>query len=62
MPFKSQAQSRAAFGGYLGPAMQQKADQWAHETPGGIKALPQHVAQQKAGQRKHIINQLSKEK
>lgn len=42
MPFKSQAQQRAAFGGHLGPEMQKKAPEWAHETP-NIKKLPQHV-------------------
>jgi hypothetical protein len=29
MPFKSQAQSRAAFGGYLGPEMKKKAPEFA---------------------------------
>lgn len=43
MPFKSKAQARAAFGGYLGPEMKAKAAQWEDETPGGIKSLPQHV-------------------
>ena len=42
MPFKSSAQMRAAFGGYLGPEMKAKADTWAHETP-SIKSLPSHV-------------------
>ena len=32
---------KAAFGGYLGPEMKQKAKQWADETP-NIKKLPQH--------------------
>ena len=32
---------KAAFGGYLGPEMKGKADQWAHETP-DIKGLPVH--------------------
>ena len=41
MPFQSQAQMRAAFGGYLGPEMQAKAKQWAQETP-DLKGLPQH--------------------
>lgn len=41
MPFKSQAQMRAAFGGYLGPEMKKKAKQWADETP-NIKSLPKH--------------------
>ena len=44
MPFKSKAQARAAFGGALGSEMKQKAEQWAHETPGGIKSLPAHAA------------------
>ena len=46
MPFTSSAQMRAAFGGYLGPAMKQKARTWAHETP-DIKSLPKHVTHAK---------------
>ena len=42
MPFKSQAQQGAAFGGHLGPEMRKKAPEFAHETP-NIKNLPQHV-------------------
>lgn len=42
MPFKSQSQMRAAFGGYLGPTMKARADTWAHETP-DLKSLPKHV-------------------
>ena len=41
MPFKSMAQMRGAFGGYLGPEMKAKAKQWADETP-DIKGLPYH--------------------
>lgn len=48
MPFKSKNQARAAFGGYLGPEMQSKAAQWAHETPGGIKSLPKKAPRSKA--------------
>ena len=33
MPFKSKAQMKAAFGGYLGSEMKDKAKTWAHETP-----------------------------
>ena len=43
MPFKSSAQMRAAFGGYLGPEMKSKAKTWADETP-NIKSLPQHAS------------------
>ena len=43
MPFKSTAQMRAAFGGYLGPEMKARARTWAHETP-NIKDLPAHVS------------------
>ncbi len=39
MPFKSKAQMKAAFGGYLGPEMKAKAKQWADETP-NIGSLP----------------------
>lgn len=45
MPFVSQAQQRAAFGGYLGPEMKAKAEQWAKETP-NIKSLPYHKAKE----------------
>lgn len=41
MPFKSKAQMRAAFGGYLGAEMKSKAKQWADETP-NPKGLPEH--------------------
>jgi hypothetical protein len=47
MPFKSRAQERAAFGGYLGAEMKAKAQQWADETP-SQKALPDHVAKKKS--------------
>lgn len=38
-PFRSKAQMKAAFGGYLGSEMKSKAKQWADETP-NIKSLP----------------------
>jgi len=41
MPFKSKAQMRAAFGGYLGDEMKSKAKSWADETP-NISKLPAH--------------------
>lgn len=41
MPFKSKAQMKAAFSGYLGPEMKGKAKEWAKETP-NIKSLPEH--------------------
>ena len=41
MPFESKAQERAAFGGYLGAEMKNKALKWAHETP-NQKSLPYH--------------------
>jgi len=47
MPFQSKAQARAAFGGYLGPEMRDKADEFAKATPGGIKRLPTHVKRTK---------------
>lgn len=46
MPYKSKAQMRAAFGGYLGPEMKKKADTWAHETP-NIKGLPEKLWKRK---------------
>ena len=41
MPFKSKAQMKAAFGGYLGKEMKSKAQTWAKETP-NIKKLPKY--------------------
>jgi hypothetical protein len=41
MPFKSKAQERAAFGGYLGPTMKKKAKAWAAATD--QKKLPAKV-------------------
>lgn len=46
MPYKSKAQLRAAFGGYLGKEMKDKAKEWADETP-DIKDLPEHVSKGK---------------
>ena len=46
MPFKSLAQERAAFGGYLGAEMKSKAKQWAAETP-NQKSLPEHAPKKK---------------
>jgi hypothetical protein len=43
-PFVSRAQERAAFGGYLGKEMKQKATEWASVTP---KNLPEHVTKKK---------------
>lgn len=42
MPFKSKAQMRSAFAGFLGQTMKKKAPQWAKETK-SIKRLPEHV-------------------
>jgi hypothetical protein len=42
MPFKSKAQMKGAFGGYLGPEMKSKAKEFADATP-NIKSLPEHV-------------------
>lgn len=53
MPFKSRAQARAAFGGYLGPTMKAKADEFAHATPGGIASLPAHVKNSPATRHPH---------
>jgi hypothetical protein len=43
MPFKSKAQERAAFGGYLGSEMKHDAKEWASKTD--QKHLPNHVKQ-----------------
>ena len=42
MPFKSKAQMRAAFGWYLWKEMEEKASEWAKETP-NLKKLPKKV-------------------
>lgn len=47
MPFKSQAQMKAAFGGHLGQAMKKKAPEWAEKTK-DIKHLPKHAKQEGA--------------
>ena len=47
-PFKSKAQMRAAFGGYLGSKMKKKAKQWAKETP-NKKKLPEHKKKARRG-------------
>lgn len=41
MPFVSKAQEKAAFGGYLGKEMKDKASEWAKETP-NQDSLPQY--------------------
>lgn len=46
MPFKSKAQMRAAFGGYLGDEMKSRARKWAHETP-DLKSLPERKSDKK---------------
>lgn len=46
MPFKSKAQMRAAFGGYLGQKMKDRAVLWAAETP-DIKHLPKYKRKKK---------------
>lgn len=51
MPFESKAQQRAAFGGYLGKEMKDKATTWAHETP-NLKTLPEHASASKKGLKK----------
>jgi hypothetical protein len=48
MPFKSTAQEKAAFAGYLGPTMKAHASEWAAETPSQAK-LPQHVSASRKG-------------
>lgn len=52
MPFQSLNQMKAAFSGGLGQTMQQKAPQWAAETP-NIKGLPTHV---KSPQHQQLVN------
>ena len=45
MPFASEAQSRAAFGGHLGKEMKAKAKEWASKTD--YKHLPKRVGKSK---------------
>lgn len=45
MPFKSKAQERAAFGGYLGPEMKAKAKEWADMT--NQDTLPKHLSKKR---------------
>jgi len=49
-PFRSQAQEKAAFGGYLGPEMKSKAKQWASETD--QKSLPKQAKSRKPQRKK----------
>lgn len=46
MAFKSKAQMKAAFGGYLGKEMKAKAREFARATP-DISALPEHAKKRK---------------
>ena len=45
MPFKSEAHSRAAFSGALGPKMKKAAKEWASKTD--YKKLPNKVGKKK---------------
>ena len=45
MPFRSEAQSRAAFGGYLGPKMRASAKEWASKT--NYSHLPKYAKTKK---------------
>jgi len=45
MPFRSEAQSRAAFGGYLGSKMQRSAKEWASKT--NYSNLPKYAKTKK---------------
>jgi len=58
MPFKSLAQSRAAFGGYLGRAMQAKAREFASQTE--YATLPKRVGASQPSMRDAIIRALKK--
>ena len=53
MPFKSKAQQRAAFGGYLGAEMKSKAETWERETPNAAE-LPEHVEAHKRVARRRV--------
>ncbi len=45
MPFRSEAQSRAAFSGALGPKMKASAKEWASKT--NYKTLPRRIKKSK---------------
>jgi len=59
MPFKSKKQMKAAFGGYLGKEMQDKAKQWAEETP-NIKGLPERVKKSVRGSGEFIPEEIQR--
>lgn len=46
MPWASMAQMKAAYGGYLGRKMKEKAHEFSMATP-NISALPEHVSDKK---------------
>ena len=52
MPFKSKAQERAAFGGYLGTEMKKKAKSWAKITD--QSSLPDRAPKKKNKVRKYL--------
>ncbi len=58
MPFKSKAQMKAAFGGYLGQEMKKKAKQWAEETP-NISDLPNKKGKRKIKFHKSCVPKLN---
>lgn len=58
MPFKSQAQSRAAFSGILGPEMKAKAKEFASAT--NYASLPEHVGVRKTKHYKGVMKALRK--
>ncbi len=56
MPFESKAQAKAAFGGYLGREMKEKAQEFADETP-NMKKLPEHKKKKSGNYSEGAINQ-----
>lgn len=54
MPFKSKAQMKAAFGGYLGKEMKAKASAWAAETP-DLKHLPAHKRKKRSTSNGYLV-------
>ncbi len=56
MPFRSRAQARAAFAGALGSQMRERAEAWVHETPGGVRNLPEHVGPRHIIYAPHALN------
>ena len=63
MPWKSKAQMKAAYGGFLGKKMKDKASEWSAATP-NIKKLPEHAKKKtfKEAAKDIVMKHLTKKK